>query len=295
MPFPMGFCPGSLIQPELMVIVIGACFAELTHQEHEEALLEGVEECMGGVWVFGQLVLFMMLGSKTDPTSFVFFPDVLPILLLGLVFRFIGVLLAMFSTLWCRQCSCNACRTQDESSLLPDSIYYFLSTLPRATIQGALGPVPLMQNFFVDENNRCHAVQVFIANAARLYIVTLGILGSVLLDGLGPRMLRRSEREKECEAGDESQEQDIDFRAQTTDAQFTAMDSKTKMQRRLSYGLEMPISDQRTESREQIVSSHFTNSTDELPRVKRRHKAMTTVHQFEVATTTDEDDGLWGI
>jgi len=74
--------------------------------------------------------------------------------------------------------------------------------MPRATIQGALGPVPVLKRFFRNDPSRKH-VRMFISTAARLYIIIMAITGSVLLDLFGPMLLRSAARKREarpCEA-----------------------------------------------------------------------------------------------
>lgn len=173
----MGFSPGSMFQPELLVIVTGSCFASYT----EPRLLHEVEGILGGVWVFGQLILFSMLGSRTTPAIMTQLYRVLPVMLVGLSFRFAGVFFGMALTMKARGRKC--------SELLPDVLFCFLSTLPRATIQGALGAVPVTQRFFSRFPQRLLA-QEFIFIAARLYIVSMSIVGMILLNALGPRMLQ---------------------------------------------------------------------------------------------------------
>lgn len=177
---PMGFTSGSLFQPELMVIVIGSLFARVVDTE----IKHSVEMTMGGVWVFGQLVLFSMLGSRTDLSLFRQVVEVLPILAIGLSLRFVGVLLVTAATVWMRPES-------SQKSVLSDATFCFLSTLPRATLQGALGQVPITKRFFHKDGDRLH-IQAFISMVARLYIVCMSIFGSILLDTFGPMMLKAS-------------------------------------------------------------------------------------------------------
>jgi len=184
---PMGFAPGSLFQPELMVIVIGCLFARVADPE----VLHATELTMGGVWVFGQLILFSMLGSRTDISVFAQVARVLPILVVGLSMRFLGILLVTMCTLCCRPCTCSACFKANKESAVSDAFFCFLATLPRATLQGALGQVPITERFFHRDPSRAH-VQMFISVAARLYIVCMSVLGSILLDAIGPRILANS-------------------------------------------------------------------------------------------------------
>jgi len=143
---------------------------------------------MGGVWVFAQLILFAMLGSKTSPTIFPNLVTVLPIMAVGLLARFLGVLTSVKLTSEPR-------RTQGQrfGEMLADTFFCFLSCLPRATIQGALGAVPVNQRFFEDEarEDRSEARQ-FIFTAARLYIFCMSIVGMFLLNTFGPCLLEAS-------------------------------------------------------------------------------------------------------
>merc|ERR1711971_894994 len=81
-PMPMHFSSGSLFLRELMVIITGAFFSDFSSHK----TLHKVEGVLGGVWVFGQIVLFSMLGSKTKPHIFQKLPDILPLIFVGLAF-----------------------------------------------------------------------------------------------------------------------------------------------------------------------------------------------------------------
>lgn len=173
---------GSLFQPELMVIVIGAFFSDfVTHEA-----LHSVEEVLGGVWVFGQVVLFSMLGSRTKPEIFPKITSVLPIMAVGLLFRLIGWYVALRMTYKSRPPQ-NA-EKDKWSALLPNTLFCFLSTMPRATIQGALGMIPITARFFHNDPERKH-VEAFIGLAAKLYIVFMAVFGMILLNTFGPRLL----------------------------------------------------------------------------------------------------------
>ncbi|CAL1172024.1 unnamed protein product [Cladocopium goreaui] len=261
---PMPFSSGSMFQPELLVIVIGACFAffaehfdeqvaeelleehleelkmeqqkqlddltaefekkireaaskqefetcreevrklkeemdyeqaEVKATSHNPATVEGVMAIVGGVWIFGQLVLFSMLGSKTDVTVFQQVFAVLPIMLVGQCCRLLGVLVATYSTINFRVCDDGGskldckCKANNQQTWRSDALFCFLSTLPRATIQGALGPIPVRDRFFHSDQFRLERTQ-FIAAAARLYVVVMAVVGSILLDRYGVRALQ---------------------------------------------------------------------------------------------------------
>lgn len=189
---PMGFSPGSLFQSELLVIVTGTFFAAVAHQD----VLDDVEGILGGVWVFGQLVLFSMLGSRTTPGIFPEVPHVLPIIAIGLTFRMLGVLSSIGLILMLNLSG----HPFDWNILIPDALFCFLSTLPRATIQGALGSVPVTQRFFQHCPQK-HVAQAFIFTAARLYIVCMSVCGMILLNYLGPQLLAATSNRPQWDDG----------------------------------------------------------------------------------------------
>jgi len=173
---PMGFSFGSLFQKELLVIVMGTCFAAVA----DEKILHEVEDVMGGLWVFGQLVLFGMLGSRTSLSIFPKLVNILPIMAVGLTARFVGIVLSVGASLHLGL----AGHPFQRATFIPDVLFCFLSTIPRATIQGALGFVPVSQGFFQKSPNRLH-VEAFISVAARLYIFCTSIGGMFLLNHFG--------------------------------------------------------------------------------------------------------------
>mmetsp|Transcript_61003 Transcript_61003/g.196518 ORF Transcript_61003/g.196518 Transcript_61003/m.196518 type:complete len:495 (+) Transcript_61003:905-2389(+) len=177
---PMRFSPGSLFQPELLVIVTGTSFAAVA----DHNVLHDVEGIMGGVWVFGQLVLFSMLGSRTTPSIFPELINVLPVMAVGITFRFIGVFLGIGLILWTDASG----HPFKRGMIIQDALFCFLSTLPRATIQGALGAVPVSEHFFQHCPYR-HNAQAFIFMAARLYIVCMSVCGMILLNFAAPCLL----------------------------------------------------------------------------------------------------------
>uniref|UniRef100_A0A7S4R8Q3 Cation/H+ exchanger domain-containing protein n=1 Tax=Alexandrium monilatum TaxID=311494 RepID=A0A7S4R8Q3_9DINO len=177
---PIGLCPGSLFQPELVTIMTGIFFAASADRE----VLHDVERTMGGVWIFGQLVLFSMLGSRTTLGIFPQFPQhVLPIIVVGLTFRFLGIFLSINLT-WMLDLPGHPFQ---KSMILHDSCFCFLSTIPRATIQGALGQVPVTNRFFhASPRHNSKQAQEFIFTAARLYIVFMSVVGMILVNTFGP-------------------------------------------------------------------------------------------------------------
>ena len=116
-----------------------------------------------------------MLGSKITPDLLPQLGQLFPLMLCGLLCRLMGVLLGILLTCSSRE------RTQ---SILPDTLFCFLCTLPRATIQGALGPKPNKLHFF-----GASAICSFIFTAAQLYILCYSVTGMILLHTLGPKLL----------------------------------------------------------------------------------------------------------
>lgn len=204
---PMIFSGGSLFQPELLVIVTGSSFAMFTNKN----VLQQVEQIMGGVWIFGQLILFSMLGSRTSTSIFPDLVRVFPIMVVGLTARLFGVSLAMCITRRSR-----GCELQSFMDLVRDSLFCFLATLPRATIQGALGAVPINQRFFHNVYHKDEA-RHFIFTAARLYIVCFSTCGMIMLNTFGPLLLTASSARPQQEdatlgAGISVEEEQIDMR-----------------------------------------------------------------------------------
>lgn len=176
---PLGFIQGSLFQPELAVIMTGMFFAAAADRQ----VLHDVEHAMGGVWIFGQIILFSMLGSRTPLDIFPQFLDhVFPIIVVGLLARFIGVYCSIHASIILSLPG----HPFQRSMVLQDASFCFLSTVPRATIQGALGQVPVTDRFFQSSRKNATQAQDFIFMAARLYIVFMSIVGMILLNLFGP-------------------------------------------------------------------------------------------------------------
>ncbi|CAJ1350394.1 unnamed protein product [Effrenium voratum] len=178
---PMPLIGGAMFQPELMVIMTGVFFSAAASQLE----IHQVERVMGGVWIFGQLILFSMIGSRTTLDIFpAFWKHVFPLMACGLCARFLGIFLAINGVL---QLDLPGHPFQ-ASMVMQDTTFCFLSVLPRATIQGALGQVPITGKFFgrLPNSSGC---QDFIFLAARLYICILSVVGMILLNTFGNRII----------------------------------------------------------------------------------------------------------
>ncbi|CAJ1338632.1 unnamed protein product [Effrenium voratum] len=189
---PMGFASGSMFQPELLVIITGTVFASVCDTDS----LHNLEHALGQVWVLGQIVLFSMLGSKTAPDFLPQLGRLLPVMVTGLVMRFIGVALGILMTLHSRK--------RPLWAALPDTIFCFLCTLPRATIQGALGGVPKKQHFFYTGYSNDGLVTDYIFTAAQLYVLCYSVIGMILLNTFGPRLLQYTESAERTEQTDKA-------------------------------------------------------------------------------------------
>jgi hypothetical protein len=81
---PLKITAQCAVNPELGTIVVGIAFAGAI----DDAILSGVQTALAGTWVFGQIVLFSMLGSRAyDYSPFVQLPRILPIMGAGFVCR----------------------------------------------------------------------------------------------------------------------------------------------------------------------------------------------------------------
>lgn len=187
---PIGFASGPAVNSELLVISTGTCFAAVANHE----VLHGVEATMGGVWVFGQLILFTMLGSKTMVEPFAQFPKVFPFMMAGFICRGLAVHLCVYATCSRRSCApgCPSCKEANQRSASADGLFCFLATLPRATIQGAIAGVPMSKHFFSKSGSSGSEVSQLIAASGKIYIPLCAICGSLILDFCGPRLLRLS-------------------------------------------------------------------------------------------------------
>ncbi|CAE6928614.1 unnamed protein product [Symbiodinium sp. CCMP2456] len=186
---PMGFCPGSMFQSELLVIITASVFANRCSSAYSgEDIVKDITTIVGQVWVFGQVFLFSMLGSKMTLDILPELKSLAPVMLCGLLARAMGISLGVLLTVTSRR------RTLSQ---VPSDIgFCFLCTLPRATIQGALGAEPLKQHFFHVGYGNNSAVQNFTFTAARLYVLCYSVMGMILLNGFGPMLLRSTEKEE---------------------------------------------------------------------------------------------------
>lgn len=210
-----GLSKGSLFHPELLLIVTGGAFVQFAQKE----MLHQVTSTFGTVWVFGQLILFSTLGSRTKMDLFLELPKVVPLIFWGLLFRFLGILLGIF---WVG-------KTWGCSQVLPSACFLFISTLPRATLQGALGHVAHDQDFFQNSRTRLEA-QEFIDVSARLYIVIMSFVGELLLNIFGSTLLEAS---RVMDLGSDISDDDFECEAAPArTSKFDVEDNRTRTRTR---------------------------------------------------------------
>jgi len=107
----------------------------------------------------------------------------LPIVAVGLAFRLLGICIV---TLLSRS------RRAPRRAVL-EIAFCFLCTLPRATLQGALGGHPDREYFFASAGKQGAVARQVVADGAKLYIVSFSVLGSLVLEFFGPALLRATE------------------------------------------------------------------------------------------------------
>mmetsp|Transcript_45041 Transcript_45041/g.90894 ORF Transcript_45041/g.90894 Transcript_45041/m.90894 type:complete len:584 (-) Transcript_45041:362-2113(-) len=179
---PLGFAPGSMFISELLVVAMGTTFAMAADRD----VLSDVKGILGGVWVFGQLILFSMIGSGTSLSIVPEIMGILPLIGVGLSARLVGVFVSVFTTRRAR-----GCETQPLWTTVQDACFCFLGTLPRAMMQAALGSLPITDRFFRGASNE-KVAETYIDTAAKVYILCMSLVGQTLLNTLGPLLLART-------------------------------------------------------------------------------------------------------
>lgn len=167
-------------------------------------------------------------------------------------------------------------------------MFCFLSAMPRATIQGALGPVPLVKKFFpLEPAARGQEVRLFIAAAARLYVLVCAVAGSILLDDYGPWYLEEAKdeagRAKRCKGCHASEVEQARKSIMTIAEQSESENSDGSQEEDLEGGLQGPAGTsedgpkvQPKPRKTRVAFRQEGEESDELPAPKRRaRKAQT--------------------
>ncbi|HNQ97840.1 MAG TPA: cation:proton antiporter, partial [Treponemataceae bacterium] len=125
-------------------------------RERHERVGHELSGKLSKIWVFAEIVLFVMIGFSLDP-SVALAAGVKGLLVIsgGLVFRSLGVLLATYGS----------------SLSLKERLFCTIAYLPKATVQAALGGVALSQG--ITEGHQILAIAVI----AILFTAPLGLVG----------------------------------------------------------------------------------------------------------------------
>ena len=176
--------------PEVLVIIFAASFLRFADRcDPAQDITDGVLSTFTTLCTLAQLVFFCILGNRmvNDKASWYLGLQILPMMLLSVSARFLGILLA---SVWTRrtevvQRNLMVCNTQ-EKAWLSDTFFSFFASLPRATIQGALGSVAITSRLF---SQRFESIT---ATYMSFYMISFSLVGSILLESCGRKALRYS-------------------------------------------------------------------------------------------------------
>lgn len=126
-----------------------------------------ISEKMNKVWIFAEILLFLLIGAQVD-TSVALKAGFVGIILVsvGLIFRSIGVIMA----------------TIGSNLNIKERLFCIISYLPKATVQAAIGAVPLSKG--VEGGELILAIAV-------LAIIITAPLGSMGIRITGPKLLNK--------------------------------------------------------------------------------------------------------
>lgn len=147
--------------------LLGVMTAGFIVLERAEQAAHETARHLNGVWVFAEIILFVIIGSSVDISAAmdVGFTGIL-IILLGLLFRSMGVLTA----------------TIGSGLNMREKLFCIISYLPKATVQAALGAVALEKGLPFGKEILAFAVMAIIITAP------LGLIG---INIFGPKLLKK--------------------------------------------------------------------------------------------------------
>lgn len=146
----------------LLGVVAMACVLRLRSVRGEAETLAG---SFGRLWTAAEVLLFVLVGAAVDIGSTLHAgPAALLMILAALVFRSAGVLISLLGTELCPR----------------ERLFCVLAYLPKATVQAAIGSVPLALGL------SCGSV---VLSVAVLGILITAPLGALAIDLSGPRLL----------------------------------------------------------------------------------------------------------
>lgn len=164
----------------LITIIVGICLSKFWTQDQ----VKNVVQVINFMWRFGEPMLFSLIGSQ------MYFKTIqLSSLLYGILIIFIGMCVRWIAIFLLSTCCCTGFN-------LKEIIFLLMVYIPKATVQAALGPVPLSMALLNYDSN---APQIQWSNI----ILTLAILttlltspiGSLIISISGPLLLKRSDKE----------------------------------------------------------------------------------------------------
>ena len=138
------------------------------------AVRSRLQQKYGKLWLAAEVILFVLVGAAVDlHYTWQAGPAALALILLALVFRSVGVVLCMTGTALNRK----------------ERLYCVLAYLPKATVQAAIGSVPLSLGL------PCGRL---ILSVAVLAIVVTAPLGAISMDRMKEKLLTRTPKPDEA-------------------------------------------------------------------------------------------------
>lgn len=158
----------------LLAVVAMACVLRL---RCPQPVSRRLSEKFGKLWLAAEVVLFVLVGAAVDVRyTLSAGPAALVMIFLALAFRSLGVLLCVAGTALTRR----------------ERLFCVIAYLPKATVQAAIGSVPLAAGL------PCGALVLSVAVLAILVTAPLGALG---MDAGAPRLLTVSPKDEENSPG----------------------------------------------------------------------------------------------
>ncbi|WFB34350.1 cation:proton antiporter [Kiritimatiellota bacterium B12222] len=161
---------GTLMHSAALLGVMTVGFLLL---EKAEPVAHELAAKLAKIWIFAEIILFMLIGMKVDPkVAMQAGPEAIILITLGLMARSIGVWVATLrSTLTSKE-----------------KLFCVCAYLPKATVQAALGSVPLSKGIPGGETILALAV-LSVLFTAPIGLLAIRILGPKLLDEDGTETL----------------------------------------------------------------------------------------------------------
>ncbi|BDF66064.1 potassium transporter [Oscillospiraceae bacterium] len=155
---------GKLPLSGLLAVMAMAC---VLRQKSDPQVSRRLSEKFGKLWLAAEVILFVLVGAAVDVRyTLAAGPAALAMILLALAIRSVGVLLCLVGTALSAR----------------ERLFCVIAYLPKATVQAAIGSVPLAAGL------PCGKLILSVAVLAILITAPLGAMG---MDLAAPRLLRR--------------------------------------------------------------------------------------------------------